>query len=294
MQKEKLTDGLAGLIQPVLPLIRIVQFLFLTGPFTTILEILEELKEPIDTNAVVYDDPKNTLLPYLDILKEFERIKDAAPSQTTYTVYSQEGEQLEAMEAMGAWISHHMLIMELERINSQLCGPCGCDLCCIGPDHSLKQEFFEIPLAAEEIDLFNIPQVNTEHSRKLSAYSTNTLQLDGTPFYKKTPTTINWKSGWSLILPKETTCPHLTSEERICQIYPKRPKVCRRPQIFSYLLERRPKEDTVIDKTKVKAYTFANKLLAVWDCPYVKVLKEEIARYAEMCELEPIFKQNKN
>jgi hypothetical protein len=61
------------------------------------------------------------------------------------------------------------------------------------------------------------------------------------------------------------------------------------PQIFPYLLER-----AAIDKGGMETYILRNKILAVWDCPYVKEYKEEIATYAELCGLEPLFRQNKN
>ena len=63
-----------------------------------------------------------------------------------------------------------------------------------------------------------------------------------------------------------------------------RPQVCRRPQIFSYILENTDQTDQ---------YRLRGSLLAVTDCPYVQVLQEEIAAYAAACELELVLKGNK-
>lgn len=292
-KNSQFADGLRGLKNPVLPLVRIVQFLYLTGPFTTIAEILDELKEPIETNAVTYNDPKKTLSLYLDILKEFERLKDPEASQPPYTIFDREHNKLNAMESIGLWVSQQMLCRELEHINSQLCGPCGCDLCCIGPKKELRQEFFEIPLSSNETNLFPLSRIDNSQSRETIPYSQTTLQVNNQPFYQNDPKLIRWQSGWSLILPKETTCPQLDRNKSNCQIYPQRPDVCRRPQIFSYLLEQRPQDDNQTNMPQQKAYTHQNKLLAIWDCPYVKKFQTEVAAYAEMCELEPIFKKNK-
>ena len=293
MNKTLFTDGLHGLKNPILPLVRIIQLLYITGPFTTIAEILAELNEPIETNGILYGTPKENLSPYLDILQEFERLKNSTSNKPLYAIFDQEGLKIEAMEAMGLWVSHHMLNRELERINSQLCGPCGCDLCCIGPSTGLRQEFFEIPLLAKETDLFPLPTTNTEESRQLVPDSETTLLVNGLPFYKGAPSLTHWQSGWSLILPKETSCPHLDRLNSTCQIYLKRPDVCRRPQIFSYLLEPRPRDDNFENEHCPKNYTHAGKLLAIWDCPYVKDFQSEIAAYAEVCDIEPIFKKNK-
>ena len=96
-----------------------------------------------------------------------------------------------------------------------------------------------------------------------------------------------------MILPKDTQCPTLDISTGCCRIYPHRPEVCRRPQIFSYVLEHAPDLDIEYDGRVLPTYIKQNKLLAVWDCPYVKILKDEIAQYAEICGLEPIFRENK-
>jgi Fe-S-cluster containining protein len=110
------------------------------------------------------------------------------------------------------------------------------------------------------------------------------LQVAGADFYQRPdPVLIRWQSGWSLVMPTGSQCPHLEQSGR-CHIYPDRPEVCRRPQIFPYMLE--PIEDGA-------AWRLRQCLLAVVDCPYVQLLQEEISTYAAACELEMIFRRNK-
>jgi len=284
-REKKFADGLNGLKNPILPLVRIIQILYITGPFETIDQILEELNEPIETNAVRYDNPQESLAPYLDILKEFEWLKSADGPDLPYTIMDQDNQAVEIMEAIGLMVSQQMLARELERINSQLCGPCGCNLCCIGPDESLQQEFFEIPLNPPELKEFPLEMVDSAESRQRSPYSEDPLIINNKPFYQGGPRLFHWQNGWSLILPKGANCPQLELQKSNCQIYPRRPDVCRRPQIFPYILERKSAGQEI--------YIQQNKILAVWDCPYVKKFQTEIAAYAEICELEPIFKKNK-
>jgi len=179
-------------------------------------------------------------------------------------------------------------VRELESINSLLCGPQGCTLCCTGPADEEKQLFFEIPLQAEEAALFPLKRVDSVDSRKASPYDEAVFHPGDRPFYAGEPAIFHWRHGWSLILPRTARCPHL-DEKGACGVYSRRPEVCRRPQIFPYLLERMPD----MDKSGEKSYLLRNKLLAVWDCPYVKRLQEEIAAYAELCGLEPVFRENK-
>lgn len=148
----------------------------------------------------------------------------------------------------------------------------------------MAQDFFEIPLQEGEIASFPLPRVDTDFSRVATA-------LDNpSPACAATEATIyHWQSGWSLILPRHSACPHLEQATLACRIYPERPEVCRRPQIFAYILERDQRQDLV----DLPAYVLRGKVLAIWDCPYVQHFKAEIAAYAELCGLEPVFKENK-
>ena len=88
-------------------------------------------------------------------------------------------------------------------------------------------------------------------------------------------------------MPKSSHCPNLEAEQGRCLIYANRPEVCRRPQIFPYILEK----ETGSGPQPV--YRLRNSLLAVVDCPYVSMLKDEIAAYGAACELDVIFTRNK-
>ncbi len=279
--------ALAKLERPFLPLASLLQLLFLTGPFSKVEEILSELNEPIETRCR-YNDPQAAAAPYLDIIRYFKYLKSADP--LNFIVINEQGEQLDRMEAVALWVGQNILTRELAEINSLLCGSQSCDLCCTGPTGEDKQEFFEIPLQKNEINQFNILKIDSADSRNHTPNDEQALVLDDKPFYqKKAPTIYHWHKGWSLILPRQTSCPHLDTKGR-CLTYAERPAVCRRPQIFPYLLEPSTTAET---GATMPVYIVRRKLLAIWDCPYVKQFQNQIAAYAEICDLDPVFKENK-
>jgi Fe-S-cluster containining protein len=282
--------GRRKLRQPLLPLARLVQLLYLTGPFATLAAVLAELPDPLAIGAAVYDRPGDLLAPCLPLLESCD-LND--PSALAATLYDETCEPLSAFEAAELWLGQQILARELEEINSLLCGPCGCTICCIGPDGAMTQEFFEIPLTAAESDLFALPKTASAASRMRTALTGRPLKVDGRLFYEHGPGLYHWQNGWSMILPRGSVCPQLEAATGRCAIYPERPEVCRRPQIFPYLLERAPGLDRKNKDHSRPAFVARRKLLAIWDCPYVRDLKEEISSYAEACEMEPVFKQNK-
>ncbi len=285
-------QGLQLLQQPVLPLIHMVQFLFLTGSFDRVAEIVAELPSPIETAHATYQDPASLVHGYLDLLVELEKLKQDTP--ITYLIVDENGQNVDRMTAISSWVNQQILTRELERINSLLCAPCSCTLCCRGPDAEMKQEFFEIPLTDQEARRFAIPAINTDASRQVTAMTEPSLKIDHRPFYDLSrPALFNWKTGWSLIMARETHCPNLEIGTGRCLDYLNRPEVCRRPQIFPYLLERIPEYDRLENDREIPAYRLRQTLLAVTDCPYVRHHQDDIATYAAACELELIFKQNK-
>lgn len=288
MKKSDFHAGLQKLASPVLPLVRLVQLLYLTGPFEKVSDVLSELNEPVDM-AVRYESPQAMLAPYLKIMEEFHRLK--THQKCEYKILNESEEELGLFEAIDTWVAHQVLMKELEEINSQLCAPSNCILCCVGPDESQEQLFFEIPLLEGEKDLFPVNHFDDDGLRKLSPYSDPSPAVNGKRFYEKEASIYRWQSGWSLILPRLSHCPRLISKK--CSIYLERPDVCRRPQVFSYVVERSQQYDEKNNGQVVKAYVERKKILAVWDCPYVKKFKNEIAQYAELCELGPVFKENK-
>lgn len=283
-------SGLDKLAQPILPLIRLVQLLFLASPFTSVGELAADLPATIETGSCSYDEPQKLLAPYLEMMAELQRLKE--PRAAAYRIIDERHAEIEAFEALDLWLAHAVLVRELETINSLLCGPCGCGLCCIGPEETDRQQFFEIPLRENEQDLFDIPHFDSEASRRQTPYHEPPLRLGKAAFYQSAPAVYRWQTGWSMILPRHSSCQHLT-RAKTCTIYPERPEVCRRPPIFSYLLERVPEQDQKQDNTLIPAYLAPKKLLAVWDCPFVRKFQQEIGAYAEICGLTPIFKENK-
>jgi Fe-S-cluster containining protein len=287
VKKEDLQDGRALLNQPVLPLVSMVQFMYqLSSPETKIADIIAEMSEPIETAYTVYPAPDKALAPYLEQLQLLERMYS---DELAVIIIDTAGQPVDTVTGYTALINQRIMEIELEKINSLLCAPCHCRLCCVGPEKDMKQEFFEIPLQEEETKLFALQtRHDTPDTRCHSALAEDSLLIDGLPFYQTTqqagtPELFHWQNGWSMILPKDSACPALEQSGR-CSVYNQRPQVCRHPQIFSYIIE--PLEQD-------KKYMLRNSLLAVSDCPYVQFLKEEINTYAAACELELLVKANK-
>jgi Fe-S-cluster containining protein len=296
--------GLARLKKPVLPLVNMVQFLYLTGPFASIEEVLNRLTKTVELEGIAYEDPQQSLRPYQEFLKEFEVLKGRKrPSFRLPFIVNEKQEPVVKHRALELWIRQQILSRELETINSMLCEPCGCVLCCTGPNSeydeaagykgSMKQKFFEIPLQESETALFSINRIDTEQSRAVTAQSDPSLQIEGEPFYRHGLALYHWKNGWSLILPEGSACPNLSGDTGKCRVYVERPDVCRRPQIFAYVLEKTPDTAKRSDGTLIPVYMARSKVLAIWDCPYVRKFQDVIGVYAEMSGLEPVFKKSK-
>ena len=296
--------GLSLLKKPALPLVNMVQFLYLTGPFATLDDVLSRLTKAVELEGVLYENPQQMLMPYADFLREFEVIKGRKKlSASLPFIVNEKQEPVAKRQALELWIRQQILSQELETINSLLCGPCNCVLCCTGPNSEfdeasgfkgrMKQEYFEIPLENSEVDLFGLHRVDTAESRKMTAQADPPLQMDQAPFYMHEMALYHWQNGWSLILPKGAVCPQLTPDTKKCRVYAQRPAVCRKPQIFAYVLEKTADTAKRSDGTLIQVHMARNMVLAVWDCPYVRKLQDQIGAFAEMCGLEPIFKKSK-
>ncbi len=267
--------------QPLLPLVRLCALLFLATPEDDITSLVGSLTEPVDTGDVTYDNPAAILAPYIDLLADLAILKGRG--QLPVTILDTSGTAIDPFEAVDLWVSHRILVRELEQINGRLCAPCNCTLCCTGPDGD--HFFFEIPLSEKETDLFTgLPRIDSEKSRRTTAYDDPPLMVKDRPFYEHDPCLVRWRTGFGMILPRNGRCTHLDRDGR-CAIYPQRPEVCRRPQIFSYLLEQ--------DRENPDTFTTRRTLLAVWDCPYVRQMEDAIAEYGRLCGLEVLFRQNK-
>lgn len=285
--ENKYKDGVRLLNRPVMPLVSMVQFLFMTGPFVTVAEVIAELPEPIETDRATYEKPRAMLSEYVDILTGYEQLKEG--DYQAVEVVDENNTPVDAFTAATSHIQQQVLTRELEKINSVLCAPCGCTLCCVGPDQSMAQEFFEIPLTKNELEFFEVHRYASEESRRHSAYDDDELRLDGQPFYKiEDPGLFQWQKGWSLILPRGSRCPNLDKASGQCQVYRDRPQVCRRPQIFPYMLEAFER-----DGSEEGSYRIRQSLLAIVDCPYVRDLRDNIAEYAAASDLRLVLRENK-
>jgi Fe-S-cluster containining protein len=300
VKKDDFQAGLDLLKQPVLPLVSMVQFLFqLSGPQAKVAEIIAEMPETVETAYTIYDQPRDLLrrhLVHLQLLETVSNGRETGLQAEEVVIVDESGQPVDDITACAALINQRILEDELEAINSQLCAPCNCTLCCVGPDNSMQQEFFEIPLREQETEIFFVTRHDTAASRNNLAINPEmddiALRLNKHPLYQRAdkkadqcadPALFNWQNGWSMILPKESSCPALENNGR-CGVYSSRPQVCRRPQIFGYVLDRTEQPNR---------YMLRNSLLAVTDCPYVQLLREEIAAYAAACELDCILKENK-
>lgn len=301
---KKFAAGINRLKQPVLPLVNMLEFLYLTGPCKTVAEVFDRVRKPVELEGIHYENPQQVLKPYEDFIREFEVIKGEKRLSTTFPfIVDEKQKPLAKRQALELWIKQQILSRELEEINSLLCGPCGCVLCCTGPNSEfdplsgfkgeMKHEYFEIPLKDSEVDLFALTRIDTGESRALTAQSDPPLQLGELPFYRNVMSLYHWQNGWSLILPKGAVCPQLAQETKRCMVYPKRPEVCRKPQVFSYIIEKTNDTAKRSDGVRIPVYMARNKVLAVWDCPYVRELQDEIGAYVEISGLDPVFKKSK-
>ena len=278
--------ALSRLERPLLPLISLFEMLYLTGPFAGIEELLAELPADIETNGCHYDEPAALLRTEMDIIREVELLKNNHP--LSCLIIDDKGQECPRVEAVELWIAQGIMIRELEEINSLLCGGRGCDLCCIGPANHSRHNFFDIPLGDDEVKGFTGLR-RVDEAIEGDIYAEPAPLIDERPFYQSdVPFLLRWRRGWSLVLPRRSSCPKL-ADNGFCTVYEQRPAVCRKPQIFPYALE----EDGRSGDGGLPRYVGRRKLLAVWDCPYVREYQAQIARYGELCGMEPVFKENK-
>jgi len=286
VERNNFARGIELLRQPVLPLVSMVQFFFMTGQFETTAAVIEELPEPIETDYAIYKKPKALLSQYSQHLDLFEDLKK---NKLDLNIVNEQGIAVDRVTGGSSWIRQAILTSELEKINSELCAPCDCTLCCIGPDHSMAQDFFEIPLSEKETYLFPVQRHDNEATRNHRAMDKKPMKQDKKEFFAIDDCALfHWKNGWSLILPRGSLCPNLISGTGRCNVYRDRPLVCRRPQIFPYIIE--PLDN---DHGSEDLFRIRDSILAVTDCPYVRILKEEIGGYAAASELKLVFSQNK-
>ncbi len=263
---------------PVWPLIELVKLLYLAGGYHDVDHLLSELPDSIEMEHAIYSNPRKSLEPYKGVIVSFLSETDSGPQIT-----DEKGHKLDPFSSREALLRQRIIEKELETINSLLCGPMGCDLCCIGPTDHEKMFFFEIPLLEEEIWLFNVKKISTYTSRNCLSSTEPPLRIGEKLFYESGISIVEWMNGHSLILPRGARCPNLDENGR-CRIYNKRPETCRRPQIFSYVVERDRQFGTL---------TCRNKMLAVSDCPYVKILREKIHFYASLCGMDLVITSNR-
>lgn len=288
MPKSIYEAGLQRLRHPVRPLLSIVEFILHTGAFTSAQEVLEMLPETIETETALYNRARQHLQPYLPELEQFCNPQTEA-SDTLPLVLGPDGESLGFTETLAALLEQRVLEKELEQINSLLCGAHNCTLCCTGPDASMRQQYFDIPLRNGEEALFAFAKPAQTGFSDTARQTLETIAA-GLNTSCNDAVLARHLQGYSLVLPKHARCPALDSAGR-CSIYEKRPQVCRKPQIFPYLLEQE-KEEGLADTGKT-VFRLRNTLLAVMDCPYVQELQDDIALYAAASELELIFRRNK-
>jgi Fe-S-cluster containining protein len=298
-------SGIELLKRPLVPLTFLVSGLFLTTNLPGIAATVVKLKENITLDGVFYDNPQAILKDYLDVFEPYERFKRGELKTRERLIVDLDHKPLDILPGAILEIKQELLGRELGHINSVFCGQYHCTICCQGPLEEEENSFFELPLTEEEVSVFPLPSIDTTLTRGTTAYAEPPLMRNNQPFYKTGPALYRWRQGWGLILTRGSFCPNLNRDTGRCLIYEKRPEVCRWPQIFPMVLEK------VFDPEGVQGIASANgvsiddltdknhyyvsqeKILAVWDCPYVQEYKDEIIRFAELSSLDPVFRRNK-
>lgn len=297
--------GVELLKRPLVPLTFLVSGLFLTTKLPSIEAALDKLKENITLDGVFYDNPRAVLKDYLEVLEPYERIKKGELKTRERLIVDSREKPLDIFAGIILEIKQEMMRRELGHINSAFCGQHHCTVCCQGPLEEEENTFFELPLTQEETALFTLPRIDTAATRSTTAMAEPPLAMDGQPFYAVTPALYRWRQGWSLILTRGSFCPNLDQGSGRCLVYERRPEVCRLPQIFPVVLEKVYDPEAVQRITSASGLAISDlkdqdhysvvqeKILAVWDCPYVQEHQEEIIRFAELSSLEPVFRRNK-
>lgn len=284
MKNTEWQAGLKHLETPLWPLTKLCILLYLTSPYETWKELLQALPQELSVDETVYEAPASRLAHLNLNTRWIDLLKHEGDSSGLPEVINEGNEPLDMFSTVLSLVKQEVMQTELETINSLFCASMKCALCCEGPESNAIQEFFEIPLQLEELALFTLKPIETPFQGGFEPYSADIFQMDGRPFYLLPPAIYHWRHGYSLILTKGAFCPHLTEDKR-CNIYEKRPNVCRRPQIFAYVLEQQ--------QDKPNTSTKRDTLLAVTDCPYVRLLEKELERYAVLNEVSLLLKPNK-
>lgn len=297
--------GVELLKRPLVPLTFLLCRLFMATRLPTIQAAVNKLKENITLDGITYDSPQGILQDYLDIFEPLERFKKGECKSARRLVVDGNKNVLDPVAGMILEIKQELITRELEQVNSALCGQYQCIICCRGPLKEEENFFFELPLTNEEAPLFNLPLIDDSGSRKTHAFADPPYKIGDQPFYMRDSALYRWRDKWGLVLVKDSFCPNLINEDGRCRIYEKRPRVCRLPQIFPLALETiydpQVTEEIAAQNSvsfpeltdKVHYYVVQEKILAVWDCPYVRDYKQEIIKFAEVSSLEPVFRQNK-
>lgn len=274
--------------QPIWPLAEFLGFIYMASPYEDPHELFAELPFPIELKGSIQYENLDCVEPYKSELLDFIRAVKGQFKPDLPDIYDVSGNKLDFFQALHLFFKQIFIEKELFFLNARFCASEHCMLCCEGPSQSSQKIFWEIPLADAETSSFDCPGYASEESLKKT--SEDGLLIDNIPFYElQKPAIIHWSSGPSLILPKGVRCPNLKANGR-CEKYETRPYTCRKPQVFSYILDTSP----LSPSGKLKnSFVARDSLLAVWDCPYVKRLKDDMAQYASLCDTEIIFIENK-
>ena len=102
-------EGLWLLQHPVLPLFRMVQFLYLSGPFAGVEEVIAQFSEPIETQFARYEEPAAIMAPYLPLMKDIEPLKNTEKQAIPLIVDGHDA-PLNRFTAMESWVSQLILV----------------------------------------------------------------------------------------------------------------------------------------------------------------------------------------
>ena len=131
--------GAAMLANPTLPLVRIVQMPYITGPFKRIARFSMNSTNRWRWRPAPTLIPKRCSCPILKTCNCSSSL-NIPGRRSRWT----------ASNRLNFWVAQRILARELENINSLLCGPCDCQLCCLGPSGEMGQVFLRAPCKSKK------------------------------------------------------------------------------------------------------------------------------------------------
>ena len=150
--KDRYTLGRRMLQTPVRPLLSILEFIYITGGFSSIKEVMDQLPDSIETATAVYDNPAKQIQPFLPELTLFQQARTERPS---VLIVDTNDQILDAQSTASFFLAQSVLEKELESINSLLCGCTNARSVAWAQAKICRMNFLKFPLARKNSYTFN-------------------------------------------------------------------------------------------------------------------------------------------